>query len=84
MCPGICSCTTSPAETLEVTGPELGTMFSVKFGGIGVVASAQVLGFLKRIKNPDGTYYAFTAAEPSGTLVTLHTNPDNNGHSQTL
>jgi hypothetical protein len=73
-----------PAETFEVSGPELGTRFSITFCGFGVIASGLVTRFLKSIKNSDDTYYAFTAKDPSGNFCTLHPNADKNGHTQKL
>jgi hypothetical protein len=73
-----------PAETYEISGPELGNAFSIKFNGLGCLASTQVIDFLRRIKNPDDSYYVFKATDPSGVPVTLHPNPDKNGRSQKL
>ena len=70
-----------PAETYKVTCTQgdLGSAFTLFFGGLPHLAATQVTGFFKGIKNPDGTYFEFAAVDPSGDKVLLHPNADKNG-----
>jgi hypothetical protein len=73
-----------PVETYVVQGHDLGAFFTIQFGGMGSLAAKQVKDFFRGIKKSDGTYYAFSAVDPSSQTIPIHFNPDKNGRSQRL
>jgi hypothetical protein len=70
-----------PKDTYKVRclQGDIGTSFVLDFLGLPLLAATQVTEFFKGIKNPDASYYEFSALDPSDQKVVLHPNADKNG-----